>query len=280
MEGFKQNSVYFCATIMKKTVTLFLLFLLLQFRAQSFSGALYMRDRSSFYLNQVYVTNLNMQKTYLANYNGEFTVPAKAGDIIRFTSIVTERKDLKVTKAMLASGNNILELEIAYREIQEIILDRFKPSGNLAKDVRALDSKKTALEVAKIINLPAPKGDGTSPVLPVASLANGGLSISLETLYDVISGESKKKQRLYEYEKMSAVNRKIRAYLGDDYFVKLKIPQELIDNFLQFVYSSENIALYVDIANYEAVKVPIEKYLPIYQKRLRNSSLQSLLNSK
>ncbi len=265
---------------MKKFYTIFLLQFVLQISAQNFSGSLYMRDQSQFYLNQVFVTNLNTQKTFLANYNGEFKVPAKSGDVIRFTSIVTERKDIKVTDAMLENSNNLVELGIAYREIQEIVLSRFKPSGNLAKDVRMLDGKKTSLEVAKIVNLPSPKGDGTSPVDPVASLANGGLSISLESLYDVISGESKKKQRLYEYEKMSSVIRKVKAYMGEDYFTRIKIPKELIDNFLQFVYTSENITTWVEIGNYEAVKIPMEKYLPIYQKRLRNSNLQNVLINK
>lgn len=265
---------------MKKTFTLILLGLLIHISAQNFSGSLYMRDQSQFYLNQVFVTNLNTQKTFLANYNGDFKVPAKVGDVIRFTSIVTDRKDIKITEAMLENNNNLIELGIAYREIQEIVLSRFKPSGNLAKDIRALDRKKTSLELAKVINLPSPKGDGTPPNTPVASLANGGLSISLESLYDVISGESKKKQRLYEYEKMSNTIRKVRAYMGDEYFNRIKIPTELIDNFLQFVYTSENINLWVEMGNYEAVKVPMEKYLPIYQKRLRNSKIQNILNDK
>ncbi len=69
----------------------------------------------------------------------------------------------------------------------------------------------------------------------------------------------------------------IKNYLGKDYFVKFKIPENLIDNFLQFVYSSENIQAYVLAGNFEAVKIPIEKYLPIYQKRLRSSHLQDVV---
>lgn len=264
---------------MKKLSILFLLFFLSKINAQNFSGTLYMRDRSSFYLNQIYVTNLNEQKTYLTNYNGEFTIPAKAGDVIRFTSIISERKDITLTKQLLDNSNNLIELEIAYKEIQEVVLNRFKPTGNLRRDVRSLDSKKSSLEIAKIVNLPAPKGDGTPPVIPVASLANGGFNLSLESLYDVISGESKKKQRLYEYEKMTVAIKNIKDYLGEDYFTKLKVPKNLIDNFLQFVYSSENINIYLQVSNYDAVKVSIEKYLPIYQKRLRASSLQNILIS-
>lgn len=264
---------------MRKLFIFSLLIFVMKIGAQNFSGTLFMRDKSNFYLNQIYVTNLNEQKTYLTNYNGEFRIPAKVGDIIRFTSIVSERKDITITKELLSNTTNLIELEVAYKEIQEVILSRFKPTGNLRRDVRALDSKKSPVEIAKIINLPAPKGDGTPPIAPVASLANGGFTISLESLYDVISGDAKKKQRLYEYEKMQMSIKNIKAYLGEDYFNRIKIPVNLTDNFLQFVYTSDNLYHFIENSNYEAIKVSIEKYLPIYQKRLRTSQLQNIVTN-
>jgi hypothetical protein len=70
-----------------------------------------------------------------------------------------------------------------------------------------------------------------------------------------------------------------KTYLGEDYFVKLKIPKDLIDNFLQFVYTSDNLLSYIESSNYEAVKISIEKYIPIYQKRLRSSHLQGIITT-
>lgn len=262
---------------MKKITAFLSLLVIATIQAQTFSGTLFMRDKSNFYLNQIYVTNLNEQKTYLSNYNGEFSLPVKEGDVVRFTSIVSERKDVKITKQLLGNQHNIIELEVAYKEIQEIILSRFKPTGNLRKDVRSLDSKKSALEIAKIVGLPAPKGNGQPLVPPIASLANGGLSLSLDGIFDAISGDAKKKKRLYEYEKMEISINNIKNYLGEDYFVRLKVPKNLIDNFLQFVYTSDNLYRYTEVSNYELAKVSIEKYLPIYQKRLRNSNLQSVI---
>lgn len=82
---------------MKKLFTLLLLVFLAKINAQIYSGEVFLRDNSILYLNQVYVTNLNTQKTVLTDYNGNFNIPANAGDVIRFTSIVTERKDIKLT---------------------------------------------------------------------------------------------------------------------------------------------------------------------------------------
>ncbi|WP_415329145.1 hypothetical protein [Chryseobacterium sp. MMS23-Vi53] len=261
---------------MKKLFTLLLLIFLTKINAQIYSGEVFLRDNSILYLNQVYVTNLNAQKTVLTDYNGDFNLAVNVGDVVRFTSIVTERKDIKITPQMIGQ-KNLIELKIAYHDIQEVVISRFKPTGNLRYDVNSLRKEDKGLAIKKVIGLPEPKGDGTSPQLPVAGLRDGGLTFSLESIYDILSGDRKKKQRYMAYEKMNSSVAQIKNYLGKDYFAKFKIPENLIDNFLQFVYSSENIEPYVMVGNFEAIKVPIEKYLPIYQRRLRNSHLQEVV---
>lgn len=264
---------------MKKLFTLLLLVFLAKINAQTYSGEVFLRDHSILYLNQVYVTNLNTQKTVLTDFNGNFTIPANPGDVVRFTSIVTERKDIKLNPELMQQ-KNLVELKVAYYEIQEIVLSRFKPTGNLRYDVNSLRKEDKAYALKKVIGLPEPKGDGTPPELPVAGFRDGGLTFSLESIYDMLSGERKKKQRYQAYERMNSSVAQIKNYLGKDYFLKFKIPENLIDNFLQFVYTSENIQPYVLAGNFEAIKVPIEKYLPIYQRRLKNSHLQEVINNK
>lgn len=261
---------------MKKAILLLLLIFVAKINAQNFSGQVFLKDNSVLYLNEVYVTNLTTYQTVLTNYNGEFNIRANAGDIIRFTSIVTERKDVKLTPTML-NTKNLLELKIAYHDIQEVVINRFKPTGNLKYDVNSLKKEDKGLAIKKVIGLPEPKGDGKPPELPVASLRDGGLTFSISSIFDAISGEKRKKERYIAYERMNSSITNIKNYLGKDYFIKLKIPENLIDNFLQFVYSSENLDYYVNVGNYEAIKLPIEKYLPIYQKRLKNSHLQEII---
>lgn len=244
--------------------------------AQNYSGEVFLRDNSVLYLNQVYVTNLTTLKTVLTTYSGEFNLKAEPGDIIRFTSIITERKDIKLTPQMLAT-KNLVELKVAYYDIQEVVISRFRPTGNLRYDMNSIRKEDKALALKKVIGLPEPKGDGTSPVLPVAGLRDGGLTFSLESIFDILSGDRKKKQRLVAYERMNNSVTNIKNYLGTDYFTRLKIPENLIDNFLQFIYTSENIEVYVQAGNFEAIKLPIEKYLPIYQRRLKNSHLQDIV---
>ncbi len=262
--------------MMRKPIILFLFIISLTLKAQIFSGTLYMRDPSTLFLNQVYVTNLNTQKTVLSNYSGNFKIEAKVGDVIRFTSSLTERKDLTMRAETLSVSNNFIELQIGYRIIPEVVIKSFKATGNLKKDVIALKSHEKNIEVAKMIALPAPKGNGLPPELPPLSLANGGLSLSIDGIYDIISGERKKKERLHEYEKMNRNIAILKGYLGDSYFAELKLPKNLVDNFLQFVYTSDNLTPYFERNNLEAIKTSIEKYTPIYHKRLRNSNLVNI----
>ncbi|WP_317622305.1 hypothetical protein [Chryseobacterium gotjawalense] len=233
------------------------------------------RDKSVYYLNQVYVTNITAQKTVYTDYFGTFKIPAKPGDIIRFTSIMTDRTDVKVTAEQLQTNKNFVELKIAYYDIQEVVINKFKPTGNLKKDVSSLKNGEKILALQKMIGLPAPVGDGTSPQLPVAGFSGGGLTFSLESIYDILSGERKKQERAQQYEKMNGAVTNIRNYYGDAYFTNLKIPVNLIDNFLQFVYSSDNLYPFVKANNYEAIAIYIDKYLPIYQRRLKNSQLMN-----
>ncbi len=260
---------------MKQFILFICLGLFQQIFSQNYRGEIYIRDKSNLYLNQFYVTNINDHKTVLADYNGNFTLPAKVGDVIRFTSIVTERKDIEITPQMLTNFKNFIELQIAYYEIQEVYITAFKPTGNLRKDVSMLKASEKAFELRKIIGLPEPKGNGLPPEIPVLGF-NGGLSLSVDSFFDLISGEAKKKKRYYEYEKMNKTISDIQKYFGDDYFTRLKIPKELIPNFLQFIYSSDNLSAYTEQGNYEPTKIYIEKFLPIYLKRLRNSTLINL----
>lgn len=263
---------------MKRLLILLFFPFIAQLHAQIFGGEIFLKDNSNLYLNQIYVTNLETQKTVLADFNGDFQLEAKPGDIIRFTSIVTERKDVKVMPNMMISYRNLIELKLAYTDIEEVLIPNFKVSGNLRKDVLALRTDKKKDELEKAIGLPKPKGNGLPPQLPVAGFYGGGLTFSLESIYDILSGERKKQERYQEYEIMTRDITNIQKYFGDDYFIRLKIPQNLIPNFLQFVYSSDNLKYYLNNNNYEATQIYIEKYLPIYLVRLKNSNLQKIIS--
>ena len=72
------------------------------------------------------------------------------------------------TETDLRNSDNFVELKIAYYDIQEVVISKFKPTGNLRKDVSSLKTGDKLIALQQMIGLPEPKGDGTPPELPVA----------------------------------------------------------------------------------------------------------------
>ena len=260
---------------MKKLYLVLFIILLTKLSAQEFTGRVFLRDNSVMFLNRIYVTNMNTQKTVLSNYNGEFKIPAKVGEVIRFTSVMTERKNVTVSLSNL-QNQSLIELQIQQYVIPEVVIGRFRPTGNLKRDVTALKVKNTNEEIQKMLGLPSPKGDGKPPQLPVADFRDGGLTFSLESIFDIISGERKKKEKLDAYMRMTEATAKVRDYLGKEYFQKVKIPDRFIEDFLQFAYNSDNYYMYVQKGEFEIVKFKIERFLPIFQKRLEDSKITEI----
>lgn len=253
------------------TLTIFLCSTLLF--GQKITGEIILKDLENVYISKMYITNLNNQETTLAGVKGTFSIRAKVGDMLRFTSNRTERKDLVITAPMLAKGHQLITLELIPKEIKEVVLARFKPSGNLQKDSEKLNRIDKAKEIKKMIGLPEPK-DSSNTETPPASFANGGFNLNLNSIYDILSGEAKKRKRRLRYEKMQQTIKNVRGTLDDTYFVKLKIPENLIGNFLEFIYISENKNL-----TSQNVRILSEKYLPIFQQRLSNSHLSEIYSN-
>lgn len=264
---------------MKRILTILFFLFLIFGKAQTFNGTLMIRDTGELYLNQMYVTNIRTDQTVLADYQGDFSIPAKIGDVIRFTSIVTERRDIVVTPDMLARKRSIIQLDVAYQEIQGVTIFRFRPTGNLKVDVLSLPPDKNLILQQKI-GLPVPKYNLAGTNAPLANFKNGGLGLDFQGIFDILSGDRKRQERLNVYETMMKDVSDMRKYFGDDYFLNRKIPENLIDNFLQFVYTSDNLRPALMNRNYVIAQLAIEKYLPIYLRRVRNSNLENIVKQK
>lgn len=247
--------------------------------AQNFRGQIFLTDRPSDYLNLIYVTNLQSGRSVISDFMGKFSIPAKLGDNIRFTSVLTERMDIEMKQQQLDTPHFLIHLQSSFVDIQEVVLQSFKPTGQFAKDfykIKINNEKLIALKNA--IGLPS--SQEYEPELPKVVNFHEGLALDVNAIYDLISGDYKKKKRLFEYEKMMRNIAKINKFYGENYFKNIKIPIKLIDNFLQFVYLSDNLETWVERNNYAAVGVSIQKYIPIYIKRVQNSNLLEIVGQK
>lgn len=251
---------------------IFLIFCFFKGYSQEISGQIFIKEDSYIFINNIFVTNLNTNKTIISAQSGNFKIQAKVGEILRFTSSLTQRKDIAITPEMIMNSNNYIELKPIYHEIEAVTLT-FKPTGNLTYDVKKLKAKDEKLKIAKIIGLPEPKKTFTEE--PLFTFKDGRTSIGIEKLFDLISGEDKKKKRLQQYEKQYQEIHQIKKYFGEEFFTKLKIPKNLITDFLLFIHTSDNISAHIENNDLEKIKPHIEKYLPIYLKRVQSSNIMN-----
>lgn len=265
---------------MKKCLILYFVWLSNLLVAQELSGRVHTQGEDGQYLNHVYITNLREMRTGLTDAVGNFRIPARVGDVIRFTSYFHQRKDFIVTEASLLSPV-MIDLSLFYRTIPEVVID-FRPTGNLRQDVASLRNRDKYTQqnehLRQAIGLPEPKTDVNGESLLGL---NQGISFNLEALYDILSGQRESKKRLQRFEKMTRAVDYVRKYYTKEYFVQMGIPEHKVDDFLQFVYSSDPYDFVLKDLKPERVRPLIERYLPIYQKRLADMAIQEkALNRK
>lgn len=68
------------------------------------------------------VINVTSEKATITNKNGEFTIPAKIGDILAFTAVNYELKTVKITQQILDKGRLVVEVKEKVTELDEVVV--------------------------------------------------------------------------------------------------------------------------------------------------------------
>jgi len=125
----------------------------------------------------------------LSNELGEFSIPAKSGDEIRFVKENYEREKWIVSDNL----NVIIRLSKIPMEIEEVKIE----------NKRVAEAKKE--ELRQSIGLPkGPEKPREKPADAVDDIVRPLIRIppmvNVQAIYDVVSGKSKRLKRLYKYE--------------------------------------------------------------------------------
>ncbi len=243
--------------------------------AQIVKGTVAIYQSEEIGLNQVNITNLNTRNTVRADVDGNFTILALSGNTLRFSSYYTERLDIQVDSPNFNQGKTVM-LNLPIHVMKEVRLTGVKLTGNLNQDLQKLEKSSKAQAIKKMVGLPEPKTPDYTDLPSVLSIGDmkgpPGIGLNLESLYDVLSGERKKKLRAAKYFTMQKDITRVRQFMGDEYFTSKKIPENLINDFLQFVYTSENGSLIPNPERLGSSQSLIEKYLPIFWKRVEHAT--------
>lgn len=175
----------------------------------------------------IHIINITAEKGTVTDANGKFSVEVKENDLLLFSSVQFQKKEILITSEILSGRLLEVELQKDLTELDEVRLHQL--SGNLANDIDDIetfdpgiigfalsDKEPLSIEERKLFAI-------TSPDDPVG------------TLYGIISGQKKMYEKAIKNNRLSALVYKVREFVPDEYFTEtLLLAQSKIMDFLYY----------------------------------------------
>ena len=199
--------------------------------AQKFEGKI-VADSISF--TQVNIVNLTQKLGTVNAKSGEFSIDAKIGDEVMFSSVQYEPYQVTISKELLQQKNNTIFLFNLVNELDEVNISNIDLSGDLTKDADNIETNayfNPADHGLPVNSKPKP----TTAQRRIYTASTGSGIIPIDPIINTLSGRMAMLYRQRDYEKER--NLMIKAYNSRplDYFVtELKLPEEYVEDFLYY----------------------------------------------
>ena len=236
--------------------------------SQQVSGVVIDEDRNP--ISAVLIFNMKTEQKGYTNLIGEFTIAASSTEELRFIKKDFDRSS-RIVNAQ--DFNNPISITIirSVQEIEEVKIPAIRLSGDLNQDSRNLTRFDKVAQMKREVGVPAPpqnaretpadfKNDVLLPLL--------GLSLKPQAIYNLISGDARRRKTQYRYDDLQNNIAWIRGKVGDDYFIKMEIPSLKISEYLQFsIGIKPELKSYIKAQNLSKVLFILEETLPLYLRQ-------------
>lgn len=222
----------------------------------------------------VLIVNVSSGARAASAENGSFSISAKVGEELRFVKAGYERVEIKVNSLEERIEVSLIKIPTV---IEEVEVSPMKISGFLGKDVGQLSKNETPTQRAKnSIGLPGapekPREHATTSAKEVLLPMLLG-QLNVQGMYDLISGDGRRKQSLYDFEDRQSELGWVRSRLTDTYFLERGIPQNRIMEFLQFAFARNlRLSTYAKAKNLSGAMTELEEPIEVYLSRLKENS--------
>jgi hypothetical protein len=182
----------------------------------------------------VNVVNSATQVSVISDSNGMFSIVAKEGDILVFSSVNLESLQRSITAEDLNSEKLLVKMTAIEIELKEVVVNE---NAQITTENLGIVSKgqKTYTPAERKL---ATAGD----FKPVSLLGLLGGSMPLDPVFNKINGRTKKLKVLVEIEKKEMNIEKLGLLFEDAYFTEyLKIHAEYILGFKFYVVENHDI---------------------------------------
>ena len=181
----------------------------------------------------IQITNLVNEKSTICDGNGNFSILAKAEDMLVFTSQSYDYKRKFLEQLDIDSNNLIVVLTKKAEQLEEVVVSKAKSNpfdeGIYDKNIKTYTPAERRLQEAK--------------------------SGMIAPLINLISGRTEKLKKQLEIERSEKRLEKISYLYGDDFYTKkLKINQDLIRAFQYYVVDDKKLTGYLKVKNKSLIK--------------------------
>jgi hypothetical protein len=194
-------------------------------------------------LEGVYVVNAQTETMVATNADGSFSIMAKAGDTLVFSSIQFKENRVLLTAENFSDLNFTVRLSLVMHQLQEVIIRTYDNINAVALGIVPAGQKKYTeaerkLHTATALNATANAG----------SMAGG--SISADPLLNFFSGRTAMLKKEVAVEKKETFMKLLENMFSLDHFVnRLKIPHEYVKGFEYYAVDNDKFTAILDSKN-------------------------------
>ncbi len=228
----------------------------------------------------IMITNSRTQITSITDLTGSFSLRVQENDELIIRSALFESRNFIIRKSMMDKA--LIQIHLNY---QPVILDEAviteKLTGYLDKDVKYKPSKDVIAKLYKDIGINPDNGKLRDSTALKPWKEQMPFTLNVEGIFGAITGDTRRKRNLYEFEDKDKRIHNIKDYLGDNYFVDdLNIPQEKIIDFIYYSFDNSSIPTYYEKGDYLSIMVELNITSKNYLNRLEKWHLPLKNHSK
>ena len=192
------------------------------------------------------VVNITMQKGTITNQEGEFEILARVNDTINVSAVQYESRQFVVNQTMFNRKKISLYLIPKITALEEVNISNIDLTGNILRDVGSTTFERKV--TARALGIPentAPERTVEERRYHTAVTSSGG--IPLDGLINSITGRLKMLKKHIEVSRFAKKIQDTRIQYSDSiYMEKLKIPGDLIEDFVYYTFEDEGAQEYVN----------------------------------
>lgn len=217
-------------------------------------------------LEGVYVVNAQTEVMVTTAADGSFSIMAKPGDTLVFSSIQFKENRVLLTNENFTDLNFIVKLSLVMHQLQEVIVRRYDNINAVSLGI-VPSNQKTYTESERKLR--------TATALDATASASGmaGGSISADPFLNFLSGRTKMLKKELIVEKKEFFMKLLENMFSLDHFVnRLKIPSEYVKGFEYYAVENDRFTVILNSKNKTSTEFLLAELAVKYKEILANEN--------